>query len=325
MYELMHQEKAFQNDDAFIHSHLVPEIRVQELPQILQSHLSKLLGELLDRKPERRPEIDHLLLIFKSYCILFNESFALLTDYVEAIPSYVQWQKVVSESRNELELVSRLAEICKFNGHANAAIALLKQLVSRNWSELEIQHQLELLYERKGDWKVAVSGWKDLLEKNPSNTDLREQLIKACEEKGAMEKAEKYKTKTIIAALTEMVDRHPHVFRFRDELRRALENAHEIDLAIETWKGLVEHHSEIRCLHVQLRRACEVINDGDAAIKVWEDLLRKRPESLELQNCLRKELIAKRNMDDAIVAWNQLKESHSIIGEFHKPSLCILI
>jgi serine/threonine protein kinase len=325
LYELINREKAFKNVWAVLEhdkSAMSMEIGVDESPQILRSHLSELVGELLHRNPEQRPQIADVCLIFKSYCTSFHQLSVECVDDIEFIPNYPRWRALAVKCGGERELVSGLAEIYEFEGHETKAMTILEELVCRNPDDEKTHHSLEMLYERKGDWNIAIAGWRNLLEKHPSSDKLLGQLMKACEKKGAREKTDERKIEMIIEALKEMVDRRPNVVGLRYELSRALRQSGKSDLAIAVWAELVDTHSGIQCLQVQLSRACKVKGDKDGTIAVWKELVCKHPESSILQGRLRRELNGKENANDE---WNRLKEIYPAIGEFHKRSLCILI
>jgi tetratricopeptide (TPR) repeat protein len=355
--ELVTAEPAF-TDDLAVRSNDTSRVQilVPNLPETPSAHLIKLLHEMLQREPQKRPRIKELRRLYESYWVILRPSIARSVEDIRAIPEYSEWKKLVAESRDENDLLSRLADSYKSPENDDAVISILKALVRRNPENIHYVGRLRGIYTRKTDWDLAIEGWKHLVDSHPDNSPLQNELASACDEQGDTDVAlnvwkelgDKYpgiamlatrhseaeikarKTKeewqATITVLTDLVDKHPRVFRLRDELKIAFSDTKGgKDQAISVWKELVNKHPDVLCLQARLRSACDAKRDKDRAISVWMDLVEKHPSLRPLQDKLRRAFWAKGNHPEAEKEWRRLKNRNPGIGELDPQSRCTVL
>ena len=338
-YELLTHEKAFKEDYNIREYHntstLNLTITISNVPDVLQSHFSEILQELLHLDFERRPKTTELSSILQSYLAILNQDTAQSLDDLQSIPHYSQWKKLMGGCRNQDEVLDKLAGYYHSINDVGGVLWLSKGLICRYPSEVRFQTRLQEAFQQNGDWDAAIIEWKHIVNKHPIVQSLQDELATAIKKKGdtaftievwkelvdshpenrMLEErhlqavnealATENKSKERIEILQEMIDKHPNDSMLRNELKLALDAYGRKDNAIAVWKGLVDKHPEVRCLQVQLRWACDTKADIDQTIGVWKELVSKHPDVSALQKRLRRAVKAKGDPQEAVTEWKE--------------------
>lgn len=356
--EFMADRRAFE-DDEDVRGHYWPTPKsisklitpISDLPDILKSHFTEILEELLHHDPQARPSIAKLLPMFQSYCTILNQAVAQSVHDISSIPKYSEWKGLVSGCRTSDQLLNRLTQYyrSKPTENVDGIIRLSKELVCRNPSETCFHRWLNQAYQKKGNPNAAIRGWKDIVDRCPDDERIHDELAKIIDENpdpGVVQEvwkelANNHPESTLletrllqatnqakemesqcqssIQTLKELIYKHPCNSMLRISLKSALDTRAVKDEAIEIWEELVDKHPELSGFRIQLRRACEAKDDKDHAIRVWQKLVTKHPNIKELQVELHRARVAaaewKKPKDSRPAYWHRVRNSITYYAE----------
>jgi serine/threonine protein kinase len=72
-----------------------------EVPETVRPHFSGCLRELLEKDAQKRPRALAVEAVFKSYCILWETSFAQIIDNAKLSPSHSEWSDLISKTAGQ--------------------------------------------------------------------------------------------------------------------------------------------------------------------------------------------------------------------------------
>ena len=116
LYELLFEKKTFAGDwdvNAYRTSKSllpIPLITVDE-SKVLQSHLSGIIRELLNKNWTKRPRSTDTSMAFRAYSIFFHPSHIQEVLVVNSLPLYREWKEFMVQHRNEGDLLYGVAGI----------------------------------------------------------------------------------------------------------------------------------------------------------------------------------------------------------------------
>lgn len=176
LYELTAAKKAFADDYMVLlssDSRSSLQIELPSLPEILLTHLSECIYEILERDPQQRPSISILLPLIESYSTILKLK---TLDVAESIPAYDEWKKLVSESSGDaLTLLSQLADLYWRNQQIETEIHLLESLLDNVPQIKKSRERLAQCYKSIGNKEKVFELISELTFWNPNY----EQLLSA--------------------------------------------------------------------------------------------------------------------------------------------------
>jgi serine/threonine protein kinase len=117
LYELLFEKKTFAGDwdvNAYRTSKSllpIPLLTVEEESKVLQSHLSGIIRELLNKNWTKRPRSTDTSMAFRAYSIFFHPSHIHEVLEVNSLPLYREWKELMVQLPNEVDLLYRVAGI----------------------------------------------------------------------------------------------------------------------------------------------------------------------------------------------------------------------
>lgn len=309
--ELITGTKAFVND-WMVREHYQTKssktISLDGYPPIPEHYLSRIILDLLQKDPNKRPRSLQLRAMFDFYSTLSDSSMPDSPDDVALFPSYRWLRKVTTHDEGKDMLLSRLiiADWYTEKSSHRVAILLLERAVDQSPDCDELIVRLDQEYVARYDAYHRVLGWSELLKRHSSSAQIWHQLVHACRE---LEELELYRLKTSQVSLItikvhgtdgEWAQAGCGEMYWWDEaindqvaqlkkldisekptslsgevmiLRKYCDWRGDVDKAIDVWKSLVAFRPDTTDFHAELVRAIDMGGDLDTAIAVWEDLV----------------------------------------------------
>jgi tetratricopeptide (TPR) repeat protein len=320
LYELMTGTKAFDTDWSvwgYYVSDSALEILVPGLSQILQTHLSAVTDELLQRDYKKRPSAARLQRLFHSYFISNAVLSMDITKREIPLPPYQTWKEIVGDCETHCDIGSQLVDYFKSVGHYDCAIfsgiLVVSQGPGGDVGE-KFGDALNDALAMKDNKDATIAVWRRVTEMFPRQEWPHRHLTAACKSKGGDVLAREIWGQLCIS--------QPENAVFKTRYEEAIARMY---LAEGDFDSAIFHLARVVCsvVSMNLKKSgymellahiiWERYHLPDKRIAACADLIERYPTIPDFQEMLSKAI---EHPDVIVGVWEKLVEKHPRQSEF---------